>query len=106
MSEVSVREGREVQGIRTEVALLALQGGSNEDHQEGIEVTQMRQLSFCPFPQVVGRSVQDQHIGKGAYGIGTIGWDDERALYHCLANVGGCLCIVEVNVTVGKGGLS
>ena len=67
-------------------------------------MNEMRQLSFCPFPSAVGQSVQDKHVGRGVMGIGTIGWDDENARYTCLANVGGCLCVVEVNVRPGEGG--
>jgi hypothetical protein len=52
----------------------------------------------CPFPEVDGISVEGRELGPDVFGIGNIQWHPEMARWQCLANVNGCLCLIELRV--------
>lgn len=60
--------------------------------------------SACPLPTAVGQSVQGRALGRGVFGIGEIYWDDVQKRFWCLADVGGMLATVQVNVRISSDG--
>lgn len=53
----------------------------------------------CPYPELVGASIQDQMISPEVRAIGEIWWSEEFQQFRCLADVEGSLCIISLKVT-------
>ena len=53
----------------------------------------------CPVPAADGMSVDGKQLAPDVLGVGTVSWHPETQDWRCLANVSGCLCVVQVCVS-------
>ena len=50
-------------------------------------------------PKAENLNIDGRELAPNVHAIGVLHWNTDAARWQCLANVNGCLCVVEVKVT-------